>query len=183
MRYTDPSGTPVGTVSAILEDDQGGLWLGRTQGLSRFDRRTKAFRHYGSEETRRRLSFGTGAFKSRTGRLFFGAGDGLLAFDPAEIRDGSYVPPVVLTGLRVSHHAVRIGEDSVLKRSITKTEELTLPARERVLSFEFAALSYRAPAQNRYRYRLEGFDSEWTEVDSRSRQVTSNLPAGPTFFG
>jgi ligand-binding sensor domain-containing protein/signal transduction histidine kinase len=183
VRHNDRSGPPLGTVAAILEDDRGGLWLGRTRGLSRFDLRTKTFRHYDSEETDRRLSFGTGAMKSRTGRLFFGAGDGLLAFDPAEIRDSSYVPPVVLTGLQVSHRTVPIGEDSILKRSITRAEALVLPARERVLSFEFASLSYRAPKKNRYRYRLDGFDSEWTEVDSGNRRATyTNLPPGPYVF-
>ncbi len=34
-----------------------------------------------------------------------------------------------------------------------------------VLSFEFALLNYRAPEQNRYRYRMEGFEKEWNEVD------------------
>ena len=33
-------------------------------------------------------------------------------------------------------------------------------------------MSYAAPEKNRYRYRLEGLESEWNEVDSRRRQAT-----------
>ncbi|MGH9388392.1 MAG: ligand-binding sensor domain-containing protein, partial [Vicinamibacteria bacterium] len=181
--HTDLSGAPLGTVVSILEDDQGGFWLGRTQGLSRFDPRTSAFRHYGSGETLRRQSFSPGAFRSRTGRLFFGAGDGLTTFFPAEIKDAFYEPPVVLTGVQIANRPVPIGGESPLKRSITGARELRIHARHRVLSLEFAALSFRAPGKNRYRYRLEGFDSEWTEVDSGRRLVTyTNLPPGSYVF-
>ncbi|MGH9337584.1 MAG: ligand-binding sensor domain-containing protein, partial [Vicinamibacteria bacterium] len=183
IRYTDPSGTPLGTVVSILEDDEGRLWLGRTRGLSRFDPETEEFRHYGSDETLRRQSFSPVAFKSRTGRLFFGAGDGLTAFLPSAIEDARYAPPVVLTRFEVAHQPVPIDESSLLNQSITKTEVLTLPYRERIFSIEFAALSYRAPDENRYRYRLEGFDEDWTEVDSRRRLVTyTNLPPGGYVF-
>ena len=45
------------------------------------------------------------------------------------------------------------------------------------------ALSYAAPEKNRYRYRLEGLESEWNEVDSRRRQATyTSLPAGHYVF-
>ena len=182
-RYADPPETHFGMVGSILRDDEGRLWLGRSRGLARFDPGTEEFKYYGSDELQLRQGFLMGAARSRTGRLLFGAGDGLLAFDPSEIRDSSYVPPVVITGMELAHRAVPVGGDSILKQSITKTEELALPARDRVLSFEFAALSYRAPRKNRYRYRLEGFDSEWTEVDSEQRQVTyTNLPAGSYVF-
>ena len=52
-----------------------------------------------------------------------------------------------------------------------------------MISFEFAALSYRAPRQNRYRYKLEGFDDAWTEVGSTQRLVTyTNLDPGRYVF-
>jgi signal transduction histidine kinase/CheY-like chemotaxis protein len=41
-----------------------------------------------------------------------------------------------------------------------------------VFSFELAVLNYRAPQQNRYRYRLEGFEEAWNEVDHTRRFVT-----------
>ena len=48
---------------------------------------------------------------------------------------------------------------------------------------EFAALSYWAPEKNHYRYRLEGFETQWNEVDSGRRSATyTNLPAGKYTF-
>ncbi len=182
-RYNESFLEPVGAVGAILADDDGRLWLGRARGLSRFDPETREFRHYTASETGRRLSFNAGALASRTGRFFFGAADGLTAFSPSSIKDSTYVPPVVLTELEVANRPVPIAAGSVLSQSITETAELRLHARDRVVSFGFAALSYRAPDRNRYRYRLEGFDEEWTEVDSGRRRVTyTNLPAGDYVF-
>ena len=52
-----------------------------------------------------------------------------------------------------------------------------------MISFEFAALNYRAPRQSRYRYKLEGFDDDWIEVGSTQRLVTyTNLDPGRYVF-
>jgi hypothetical protein len=40
-----------------------------------------------------------------------------------------------------------------------------------------------APERNRYRYRLEGLEKQWNEVDSGRRSATyTNLPAGKYTF-
>jgi PAS domain S-box-containing protein len=44
-------------------------------------------------------------------------------------------------------------------------------------------LNYRAPEKNRYKYRLEGFEAEWNEVDSTRRFATyTNLDPGEYVF-
>ena len=67
---------------------------------------------------------------------------------------------------------MRIGAESVLKKAIPYVESLTLSYGDNVFSFEFAALSYANSHKNRYRYRLEGFDPDWNEVDSKQRLAT-----------
>jgi signal transduction histidine kinase len=60
---------------------------------------------------------------------------------------------------------------------------LTLSYRDNVFSFEFAALSYANPQKNRYRYRLEDFESDWNEVGSKQRLATyTNLDPGRYVF-
>jgi signal transduction histidine kinase len=60
---------------------------------------------------------------------------------------------------------------------------LILPYRDNVFSFEFAALSYVNSHRNRYRYRLENFDANWTEVGSKQRLATyTNLDPGRYVF-
>ena len=78
---------------------------------------------------------------------------------------------------------MRIGSESVLKKAIPYVESLTLAYGDNVFSLEFAALSYANSHKNRYRYRLEGFDPGWNEVDSKHRLATyTNLDPGEYVF-
>ena len=78
---------------------------------------------------------------------------------------------------------MRPGPDSPLHKPIWATDSLTLTHAQSIFTLEFAGLSYAAPEKNRYRYRLEGLESEWNEVDSRRRQATyTSLPAGRYVF-
>src|SRR4029450_6114505 len=114
--------------------------------------------------------------------FFWGTG-GERGFSPKAIRDNPYVPPVVVTSLSVFNKPVRIGADSVLTRAIPYVESLTLPYGDNVFSLEFAALSYANSHKNRYRYRLEGFDPDWNEADSKRRLATyTNLNHGHYVF-
>jgi signal transduction histidine kinase len=85
----------------------------------------------------------------------------------------------VFTKFLLANTPVEIGEDSPLQQVINLTDEIELSYSDNVISFEFAALDYSSPKQNRYRYMLEGFDEDWTEVDSNRRLVTyTNLDPG-----
>jgi two-component system sensor histidine kinase/response regulator len=62
-------------------------------------------------------------------------------------------------------------------------DALTLPYKDNGFSLEFAALSYANPAKVRYRFKLEGLENQWTEVDSRQRyaRYTDLRPAKYVF--
>ena len=86
---------------------------------------------------------------------------------------------MVLTELRLFNEPVPIGETSLLQQSIEYTDQLTLAHDDDIISLEFAALSYAAPDENQYRYRLEGLEENWNEVDSHRRFAAyTNLDAG-----
>ena len=102
---------------------------------------------------------------------------------PRSVVTEPYVPPVVLTELNLFNKPVARGPDSPLQKPIWATDSLTLTHAQSIFTLEFAGLSYAAPEKNRYRYRLEGLESEWNEVDSRRRQATyTSLPAGRYVF-
>lgn len=78
---------------------------------------------------------------------------------------------------------MRIGENSPLQQHISFTDKLTLSYQDSVFSFEFAALNYSIPQKNQYAYKMDGFDKEWTFVDSTRRFATyTNLDAGDYVF-
>lgn len=183
--YGRSQGLPGNVVGRILEDDHGDLWMGTNNGVARFDPRTRKFQNYSTMEglPGPDLTGWSAGFKSRSGEMFLGGFSGATAFFPDRVTEASYAPPVVLTDLLLSANAVRIGGSSPLQRSISYTHDLFLTHDQNVVSFTFAALSFSNPATNRYRYKLEDLQQDWTEVSSDRRQATyTTLPAGSYTF-
>src|SRR5260370_32335532 len=83
-----------------------------------------------------------------------------------KIRRNDPPPPVAIEQIRVDDGSI----------NPTQTVELA-PGKSR-LDFYYTALSFVAPEKVRFRYKLEGFDSDW--VDGGTRRIASytNLRPG-----
>jgi len=180
--FVEPDGPPDRGVYGILEADDGVLWLPTRNGLLRLDRQTGEFTRQGPQAGPSSDFNLASSHKGPSGAFYFGSIEGFTRLRPDLIEQGTG-PPLVITGLEVARRPVPIGNDSILRRSITETDEITLAHTDRIVSFEFAALSYAAPELHRYRYRLEGFEEGWTEVGADDRLATyMDLPAGDYTF-
>ena len=177
-------GLPNNVVYGLLPDDAGGLWMSTNRGLARFNPRDSTFKTYDVNDGLQSNEFNSGAyFRSPTGELFFGGLYGFNHFHPDALRENPYPPPVVLTGLRLANRPVGVGDGSgVLTRALWATDVLRLSHREDMITFEFAALDFSAPARNRYAYRMEGFHDEWIEAGTGRTATYTGLPPGRYTF-
>ena len=175
--YDTRDGLPNNNINGIVEDDAGDLWITTSNGLSNFDLHRTFFRNYYRSDGV--LGDFTTAWRSPTGELFFGSFTGLTSAWPVKVARSVYVPPVVLTGFQLSDKSAPIGGESPLKQAISLTSFVTLSHTQNSLSLEFSALSYASPQRTRYRYRLEGLEKDWSEVDSTQRVARyTTLPPG-----
>ena len=126
------------------------------------------------------------AFRDERGYMYFGGVNGLNIFHPDSLRENSFKPPVVFTDFKLFNRSVDFrGTDAPLHQHIASIgkEGIILSYRESVISFEFAALSYIVPENNRYRYYMDGFDKEWNEVGNKREATYTNLdPDSYTFM-
>ncbi|MEX2529020.1 MAG: two-component regulator propeller domain-containing protein [Gemmatimonadota bacterium] len=182
--YTTRDGLPNNVVYGILPDDTGTLWLSTNRGLSRFDPSTGTFRNYDAGDGLQSDEFNSGAaFRSPKGELFFGGIYGVNYFHPDQIHENPHVPEVVITGFRRLNRPEAVGDSStVLDRSILEIDEIRLSHADNVLTFEFAALDFSAPAKNRYTYRMLGFSQEWIDGGTERTATFTNLPPGSYTF-
>jgi signal transduction histidine kinase/ligand-binding sensor domain-containing protein len=183
--YYVQDGLAGNVVSCILEDENGSLWMGTNNGLSNFNPQTEKFKNYSAADglPGPDLTGWSSCFRSARGEMFFGGFSGATAFYPGRIKDSSYLPHTVLTDFRLSGIPVMSGPGSVLRKSITYTDSITLSHRQNIFALEFSALSYFNAATNRYRYKLDGLESQWHEVGSDQRLASyTTLPAGKYTF-
>ncbi|MCP4147722.1 MAG: helix-turn-helix domain-containing protein [bacterium] len=185
--YRDKDGLPNNVILGILEDDNGNLWLSTNKGISRFDPQKRTFKNYDIRDGLQSDEFCRGAFfKNRQGEMFFGGNNGFNIFHPDNIKESTYVPPIVITGFTVLNKPVPIGSPvrgkTILKKSITYTRDIELSYKDYVFSFSFAALHYANPARNSYAYMMEGLDEEWNYVKNRSFATYTTLLPGNYVF-
>jgi PAS domain S-box-containing protein len=185
--YLEKDGLPNDLIYDILEDSHGNLWLSTNRGLSKFNPVSEKFRNYDVNDGLQSNEFTLSAcFKSTKGEMFFGGVSGFNAFFPDQIIDNRFVPPIVITDLQIANKSVPIGEGAegrtVLTKSITETTDIKVTYQDRVITFEFAALHFAAPAKNSYAYIMEGFEKVWNEVGNRRLATYTNLRPGRYVF-
>jgi len=199
--YGETEGLPNNVVYSVVPDDAGHLWLSTNLGLIRFDPATETFESYTSGDGLQSNEFNhRAAFRAPDGETFFGGVNGINAFYPEEIGPNPYVPPVVITEIRLGPPKPPPGRDlpggitrsdaatpstggeALLQAAPYLTEAIEVSHRDRVLSFEFAALHYAMPERNQYAYKLDGFDSGWSYVGNQRFATYTNLPPGKYTF-
>jgi signal transduction histidine kinase/ligand-binding sensor domain-containing protein len=186
--YRERAGLSSDEVLSIMEDGMSGdpagnIWVVTGHGVSRIDQDRKGIRNYDTSDGLPATQYTFAHHVTRTGALLIGSEQGLVVFDPATLHDDTTPPQVAFTDFLVENNPVPIAPDSPLQQTINDADAVQLSYENRVISFEFAALSYSAPERNRYRYKLDGFDRDWTEVDSSRRLVTyTNLDPGRYTF-
>ena len=77
---------------------------------------------------------------------------------------------------------VLTGDSTLLDGNKTTQQVPELAYKFNALRFEYTALSYDRPAENRYRVWLEGFDSNWSDWTEETKKDYTNLPEGDYVF-
>lgn len=192
--YRKSDGLPHNTVLTIQQDDAGNLWLGTPNGLSNAVLVEKnaqlevSFVNYDEADGLQGKQFNeNAAFRTKKGELIFGGANGFNLFHPSTLEQNKNTPQVVLSDLQLYNQSVSPGAlvngNVILPKSLSETQEITLPPSQNVFSIEFTALDYLNPQKNQYQYKMEGFHTHWLTADAQSRRVTfTNLDPGDYVF-
>ena len=110
------------------------------------------------------------------GTLFFAAGNGFYALRPGDLRQNPIQPQVRLTSFRLA------GEEASLPSAIDLSQPIRLNHAQNSFTIDFVALHYAEPQDNEYRYRLEGYESEWKSSRIFREAVYADVPPGRYLF-
>jgi signal transduction histidine kinase/ligand-binding sensor domain-containing protein/DNA-binding response OmpR family regulator len=168
---------PSQVVWGIESDLEDRLWVSTNNGLARFDPRAPALKLFHEAHGLQGEDFNFNAHhRGRDGTLFFGGNDGFNAFSPEGVSTRTRPPHIVLTAAAKLDHVLPAQEMPNTDRP------LPLTYNDKLVSLEFAALDFTSPANNRYQYRLEGFDSRWVDAGALHRATYTNLDPGSYVF-
>ncbi len=184
ITYDASDGLPSDEIESIVEDDSGNLWIGTIRGLSKLDPQEMTFRNYDKSDGLQSNEFSRyAAYKLDSGELLFGGMNGFNIFHPDSIRENPNKPPVYFSDFKLFNRSVNIGdENSPLDEHISVADTVQLNHTQSVFTFEFIALNYTMPEQNRYAYKMEGFEDQWNYVGNQRNATYTNLDPGTYTF-
>jgi ligand-binding sensor domain-containing protein len=175
------------SIHEILDDSEGHLWFATSDGIARCDWSGAGKANSGAPCSNW-LRFGTAdglrsretaanshpsAIRSMEGHLWFATPRGLVEVDPAHFPVNTVEPPVAME---------RFAVDDVDQPLLGSDKPPKITSGHVHFQFDYAGLSFTAPLKVRYRYRLEGFDREWTDAGTRREAYYTNIPPGRYTF-
>lgn len=174
--YNQSHGLGSNTVYTLLEDHNGKLWMSTSNGISMFDPAGEVFTNYHRNNGVEISEFTPGSgIVTSDNEVIFGGNEGFILFHPEDLKENTYVPPVVITGLSVNNKQVN-------HSAVYTSTPLRLNYKQLNFAIEFSALNYIYPNQNQYAYKLEGFDREWNHVGHRREAYYTNIQPGEYTF-
>ncbi|MDB6027350.1 MAG: putative two-component system sensor kinase [Verrucomicrobiales bacterium] len=199
VAFTTAQGLFHDQIFSVLEDDSGFLWMGSPQGIFRVKKKDLDGFVPGKSTDIACLSFGkadgmvsieckgsdkTAACKSQDGRLWFPTAKGVAIVDPNKVAINELMPSVFIEEVTVDRKKVQsqnnLGPNSGMLNAASET--LKLPPGRGELEFHYTALGLRQPDKNRFKYKLEGADSDWVDAETRRVAYYNNIDPGSYQF-
>lgn len=167
----------VSTVYSLCFDEGDNLWMGTDNGLLRHTPRTGKYLRFDSADGAQGHMYNPlAAMLTAAGRLLFGGTNGFSMVAPRAITENDRRPKAIISRFTVNNAPVspRLGDEAP---ETYYGREIVLSHRETNFGFRLSSDNYLTPSGSRYRYRLEGYDTEPVTVGADGRTVVySNVP-------
>jgi signal transduction histidine kinase len=185
-RITAKQGLPVDVISQILEDNEGRLWLGTHQGIYCVSRsslndcaegRTNTVNcvTYGRRDGLPTLECSDGyqpaCCRGTNGLLWFTTTRGVVSINPDDLGDSPLPPPVLVEEMRVDGEPVSL-----------RGQKIIVSPGHKQFDFTFTALNFDAGEKTRFRYRIDGLDTDWVDAGTQRTVHYGPLPPNEYYF-
>lgn len=174
-------------ILGILKDEEQNLWLSNSQGLFKYNPQKNEVKRYSHKDGLQSNTLTEAVYRNRDGVMYFGGINGLNYFHPKDIQDNPFPTQLALTGFKIFNQDVQAGEKInghlVLEKDINNTDKIVFSYKENNFLLTFASLHFALPENNKFKYKLKGYDDDWIITNAGQRFAAySNLPAGTYEF-
>jgi len=174
-------------VCALMPDANGRMWFASDRGIfyvslkqlndfadGRINRVQSIFygRDAGLPSLQAYYGYWPGALTTKAGEILFPTHSGIIVVYPDNVH-ANIIPPDVLI------QSVMVDGKKIIPEA---NNAIQLPPDHRKIEVTFTALSFVAPEQVRFRYRLTEWSEDWSEVERGHTAVFSRLPPGNYTF-
>lgn len=179
--FSSKSGLFTNTIYSVITDSKGGLWMSSPTGIGYVSIGELNDYSDGSLKKIHCRVLGTAegmkidecvgywqpaGWKGLDGRLWFPTRDGAVMIEPGSLEENHLPPPVHVESVDVDRKTFPVDTAAVLAAGTRRIE------------FRYTALSFLDPSRVMFKYKLEGYDSQWIDAGNRRTTFYTNLPPG-----
>lgn len=182
LAYTEKDGLLNSYIYAALKDTDGNLWMPSNYGLTKFNpnipnENGSAFRNYNTKDGIQAREFNVGAYyQCDNGMMLVGGISGINYFNPKDIKESTLTPNTFIYSFS------RQGKEIKTDSSILYLKQIRLEHKENYFTFEVVALDYQSSGKNKFMYKLEGYDNDWSSPSDVRFVSYTELPGGDYTF-
>lgn len=167
----EADGIPHLNFAGLVVDADGVLWASAQRGLVRIDPDAKRVRMYGvGDGLPGQTLLGAPVPLRGSRNLAINTTHTVVIYDPRKFKPSDSPPPMAIESISVSNDGVR--------KLLPTDRPFDLRPHDRDLQVTAHILSLRNPAEHRYRFKLQGYDTDWVDVDAGGQRTFGQLPAG-----
>ena len=157
-------------------DNKGQLWMSSDYGIIRYNILTKQFRTLTPYDGAQEYEYNSFCnFTTPNGDMIYAGQNGVNYFNISDVVDNASAPPVIIQKITKKSTVIPIESDNY-------EETIVVDYDENVLSIDFVAFNYKNTLQNKYKYKMVGYDNDWRESGTRHFTTYTNLPPGEYTF-
>jgi ligand-binding sensor domain-containing protein/signal transduction histidine kinase len=184
-RFSTTNGLASADIGYFIQDDSDHLWIGSYEGLLRLsftnhpdgEKKILACRVFGKSDGLPAQECSAGAqpaaLRTRDGQLWFPTIKGLVAVNPAALKPNLQPPPVVIESVRIDG-----AEQKTNLISSTWSQAVAIPPGNEQLEIHYTGLDFSAPKLVRFKYRMDGHETTWTDAGGERVARYPKLPPG-----
>ncbi len=197
LLYLNKDGKVENRTKAIIDQDiqihdivrhNGELWISSNMGMFRYDLLSQKVTHYDVYDGLQDNEFViSSSHQSPAGKIYFGGKNGFNAFFPDHIPKKDAPPNSMFSAIRLNGRQLTVGNktnaDYLIDKNINDMSHLVLNHKDSKIDIEFSTSDYSDPNQNKFAYRLLGFNDDWEVTSAKNRHaIYTNLNAGEYDF-
>ncbi len=172
-------------IQSAINDRDGNLWIASISGISLFDRKKEKIYNFDKHNglINSQLNKGALFYDKISNVLYTGGVEGINYTNPSSIIIDSIVSPVVITDLKILGKSITKPNQRNIQKPINLADKIDLYRKDKIITLHFSSMEYNPSLKNKYQYKLEGFEKEWTETSySKNFVQYTNLYPGEYKF-
>lgn len=172
------------SINTIQKSTDNSLWIGTDLGINKItlnnDFNLKEIKSYTDEDGLKSAAIEQNASVEQNGYLYFGTAEGLVSYYSKEDIVSTVKPKVLVSELLLKYSKIdstKVKFDYLSKLNLPINPVFTYKQND--ITLKFKALSTQT---TNYQFLLEGYDKDWSPVQTNNEAVFTNLSPGKYIF-